>query len=93
MRLSPNQRAAVDAACLVVRPGAKLVRVCDQWAAVWHVTQDGLCDPDVPVAPCARWRGQLVVRVDGPTVWWSGEEHRARNRRAIIASLMSEARQ
>ena len=91
MRLSPNQRAAVDAACEVIRPDARLVRVRDQWAAVWHIATD----PQIPgaVVPRAeRWRAQLLSRVNGAEVWWSGIEHVAATRRGVIAGLLAEVR-
>ena len=74
MRLTQQQKELV----LARRPGASLVRLGDEWSAVWR-------EPELPTRE--RWRGQLVSAVVGSDVWWVGPEVFAATRRGAVEQL------
>lgn len=86
MRLSTRQKAAVLAACVPMRPDARLVRVGDNWGVVWFQEIDPQTREPVPAA--RRWRAQLVSSVDAKGgVWWVGVECIDRTRRGVTMQL------
>lgn len=89
MRLTAKQKQQVLDACVVTRPGAKLLRKGEHWVAVWAVEYDALIDPTVRVSSRAKWRAQVVTGVEtNGTVWWNGTEGQAGTRRAAIEEAL-----
>ena len=91
MRLSENQKQEILKSCVVSRPGAVLRRMGSTWGAVWRVSYDSLVDSGVKVSANARWRSQLLTRIDAEGIWWSGEEHQHSTRSGATQMAENEA--
>lgn len=93
MRLTENQKRAVLESCAITRPDASLRRFGATWGVTWRVEFDQLVDPDSKVSGNKRWRSQLLTRIDGEGIWWSGEEHHHSKRNAVVQMAEAEAAQ
>jgi hypothetical protein len=93
MRLTENQKKLVLEACLNTRPDAVLRRFGSTWGVLWRVEYDKMVDPDQKVPGNQRWRAQLLTRIDGEGVWFSGEEHQNSKRLGVMQMAEAEASQ
>lgn len=81
---------AILAACAITRPGASVRTFRRRRYVVWNVERDALADPDVVVPRNQRWRSQVVSRIEGRDVFWSGDEHHGHTRTAVVQSAEAE---
>lgn len=89
MRLTKARRMVVIEACRLTRPDAALMRIAGHWVAVWHVEVDHV-HGGTKVPPGERWRADVLVGMAGDAPVWSGTEHQARTRRAVLAAARAE---
>jgi len=78
--------------CEVLRPGAKLVsrrtHEGTMTVVVWKVEVDHLISPDAKVPAGARWRAQVVSKVESDGgIWYWPEGQGSTRERAIEAAF------
>jgi hypothetical protein len=83
---------AILRSCEVLRPGAKIItrRTADGTVpvVVWKVEVDHLVSPDAKVPSGARWRAQVVSKVEADGgVWFWPEGQGSTKERAIEAAF------
>lgn len=83
---------AILRSCEVLRPGAKLTqrRTPDGTmpVVVWRVEVDHLIGPDAKVPASARWRAQVVSKIEADGgVWYWPEGQGSTRERAIEAAF------
>ena len=90
MRASDEE--TIMRSCEVLRPGARIVmrRTADGTmpVVVWKVEVDHLIGPDAKVPSGARWRAQVVSKIDADRgVWYWPEGQGSTKERAIEAAF------